>query len=503
MPLFPPPKQVLGPGQGSLAETPFPLLLHALFVEDRTCCLVFKKQALEKKIFFEEGVPVACSSNLLHETLGRFLVEEGKLTDAQQHEALAESARSGVKMGELLVQKSLVTPYDLFRVMQKNLALKILDCFTWSQGTWSIAADAGEAETPLKMNPAQLVLTGCGASAPFDVIAAGLVFFDEQRFALVPRPPHDLRSLKLGAKDQKLLAALKERPTFAELTARSGASTEEAMRRLYALMLLGFVAFAEEVDALGPEAAAAEAAAPARAARSPEQVKNEVMELFLKHRTLDPFDLLGVGEAPTFPELKKAFLAYAERFAPWPLEDEAYGGIAEKAEMLFLAGARAYAEIVDPERRTQAVMRRRNAAAAKERKRSTDFRIQTDLLDARSQFEEGKRLLGDTNVKAAIQHFEYAVEIEPRKALFKAWLGWARYLSDPDRAHQAALSELEAAAKADPSCADAHFFEGEIKKARGDLAGADAALRRAVKLDPTRPAFAEALRQLAQLARKA
>lgn len=504
MPLFPPPKQVLAPGQGTLAEAPFPLLLHAIFVEDRSCCLQFKQHALEKKIYFEEGVPVGCSSNLLHELLGPFLVDEGKLTEVQYQEALAASARNGVKLGEHLAAKELVSPYDLFRMMQKNLALKILDCFTWSAGSWRILPDAGEAETPLKMNPAQLVLTGCSSSAPFEMIASGLVFFDEQRFALVPVPPHELKALKLSAKDSRLLRVLGERPTFPELTAGSQLPTEEAMRRLYALMLLGFVGLAEEVDALAASAPAPEVVkAPAASTqRSPEVVRNEVMELFLKHRSLDSFDLLGIGESPTFAELKRAYLGFCERFAPWPLSGEEYGGIAEKAETLFLAGARAYAEVADPERRTQAVMRRRNAEEAKQRKRTTDFRIQTDLLDARSQFDEGRRFLQETNTKAAIQHFEYAVEIEPRKALFKAWLGWARYLSSPEYAHQTALKDLEAAAKADPACSEAFWFEGEIRKSRGDLAGADVALRRAVKLEPGRPEYAESLRQLGLLQKK-
>ena len=38
--MFSTPAQVLRQREGALAETPFPLLLHALAIEERTCTLV-------------------------------------------------------------------------------------------------------------------------------------------------------------------------------------------------------------------------------------------------------------------------------------------------------------------------------------------------------------------------------------------------------------------------------------------------------------------------------
>src|ERR1044071_8257764 len=80
--MFPPPAQVLRQREGTLAELPLPLLLHALDMEERTCTLELKARQREKRITFEEGAPVACVSHLLHETLGKFLVEKGKLSEA-------------------------------------------------------------------------------------------------------------------------------------------------------------------------------------------------------------------------------------------------------------------------------------------------------------------------------------------------------------------------------------------------------------------------------------
>src|SRR6266540_2705767 len=127
--MFPSPAEILAPREGSIAETPLPLLLQAIFSEGRTVALELKVRALEKRIQFEDGSPVACRSNLLHETLGKFLVEKKKLSEEEYQEALRASVETGQRMGELLVTKKRLQPFELYKLMQANLALKILDAF--------------------------------------------------------------------------------------------------------------------------------------------------------------------------------------------------------------------------------------------------------------------------------------------------------------------------------------------------------------------------------------
>src|SRR5512139_2738257 len=100
--MFAAPATVLAPREGSLVDTPLPLLLHALFCEGRTVTLELKLRGLEKRIQLEGGSPVACRSNLLHETLGKFLVEKGKLTEEGYRQALQGSVQTGKRMGEWL-----------------------------------------------------------------------------------------------------------------------------------------------------------------------------------------------------------------------------------------------------------------------------------------------------------------------------------------------------------------------------------------------------------------
>ena len=57
--------------EGSLQEIPFSPLLCALSFQKKTTVLEIRRRQVWKKIVLEEGLPVDCRSNLVHETLGR------------------------------------------------------------------------------------------------------------------------------------------------------------------------------------------------------------------------------------------------------------------------------------------------------------------------------------------------------------------------------------------------------------------------------------------------
>ncbi|HEY6099824.1 MAG TPA: DUF4388 domain-containing protein, partial [Anaeromyxobacter sp.] len=396
--MFPEPAEILASREGTIAATPLPLLLQAIFAEGRTVTLELRLRGLEKRITFEDGSPVACRSNLLHETLGKFLVEKRKLTEEQYQEALRESVETGQRMGELLVSKKLLQAFELYKAMQANLALKILDAFRWAEASWRLAGESEPAELALRMNPAQLVLTGCAGFVPFDVVASQLAFPDDQRFALVAKPPHALSELKLSPKDAKLAQVLGRRPTFDEAMRESGLEVEDAMRRLFALAALGIVDFAEAVaaepapaSAAAPPAAAVPAARPAEPPAAPApgpaaaphpagpaegedddpELRDALVTAYLDHRGKDPFDLLAVPESVAAADLRRTFLALADRFSPLRFRSP---DLKEKAEALLAARARAYGALADAD---QATLWRKRRAAAAERARGATGRPST------------------------------------------------------------------------------------------------------------------------------
>ncbi|MCG8462397.1 MAG: DUF4388 domain-containing protein, partial [Holophagales bacterium] len=63
--------------EGDLGEIPFSVLLHALAAHGKSAVLEIERKPLKKEIIVENGVPVDCRSNLLHETLPRFMATQG------------------------------------------------------------------------------------------------------------------------------------------------------------------------------------------------------------------------------------------------------------------------------------------------------------------------------------------------------------------------------------------------------------------------------------------
>lgn len=526
------PNDVLKAREGNLQETPLPLLLNAILAEERTCTLELRHRQLEKRIVFEDGSPVACTSNLLHETLGKYLVEKGKLTEVQYQTALAESISTGTQLGELLVRKQLVAPFDLYKQLQANLAHKILDAFRWSDAKYRLIADAEPSESALRINTAQLILTGTSNLLPFDTVATHLTFVDEQRFTAVATPPPAAGDLKLSGKDARFFQVLRSRPNFGELMQQTGLDVEPAMRKLYALMVLGLADVAENVPtqtatvAPRPEAApdrrpatpataSTVAAAPPNGAappvRSPDDAataaanpdadddpaaRDALLKVFLEHRTKDPFTLLGVTENVTTTQLKKAFLDAADRFAPLR-----FGSVdlKEKAETLLIAYARAFSTLVDPE---QLALWKQRRKATEERRRTEvkpstadQFRIRTDLLDSKSQYDEARRRLDANNPRGALEYFEYACDIDA-KPIYRAWRAWARYLVDPDANAKLALLELNDVCRNDTAPDEAFRFAGEIHRRAGNYPDAETMYRKAFKLSPQNRQYADVLAQL-------
>ena len=499
----------------SLFETPFPVLLNTILREERTCTLELRLRQLEKKIHFEEGAPVACTSNLLHETLGKYLVEKGKLTEAQYQATLAESITTGRQLGEVLVSRQLIAPFELYKQLQANLAHKILDTFRWSEGTYRIVSGGEAPDSALRMNSAQLILTGTSNFLPFDIVATHLTFSDDQRFAAIHEPPPAVADLKLSGRDARFLQALKSRPTFAELMAQTEVDVEPAMRKLYALVILGLADWAENV----PERAAARPApvptvtpiaAPAPAAPSPAKeppsgvpyadedaaTRDALMTAFLEHRTRDPFSLLGVSEDAQPAAIRSAFLDLSARFAPVRF---ATPELREKAEALLVAWARAFVLLIDPEQ--NALWKQRRRAAEERRRREAkpstaeQFRIRTDLLDARTQFDQARERLDANNPRAAMEYFEYACDIDPRPQ-HRAWRAWCRYLISPERHARLALEELTALCREEGATDEAFGFAGEIHRKSGHYTEAEACFRRAFKLNPQNRAWADAIAQV-------
>jgi hypothetical protein len=504
--------------EGSFLEVSFAPLLLAHSLHQSSVVLELRRRQVWKRILLENGVPVDCRSNLAHETLGRYMVSEGKLSDEDFTACLSRSAARGIFFGEVLIEHGLVSAADLFRILQQNLAKKLLDLFSWSEGEFRRLDEAPAAESPLKVKVPQLILTGVSKLTPQEEVDMAVAPLVGRKLVRHPTPPFPIDELRLNAHQTQIAGALhppgRRMGELAELTQLP---VDEITRALYALSILGVVTTAEvlpkDLSATGSFQRPVTAAQPVPAATVPptvpfaipaivplpvpaaatvavrialppppdpdiERRRNEIMAAYLSYRRQDAFDLFGVPEEGTAAAFEEAFLAFARRFAPWALDS---AELAEKARDLFLSGARAYAELSDVEARNTLLFRRRTLREERARKPAANFAIKTDLLDPESQYKKGKALMDAGKDREALVLLEFAADCDPQNGVYAAELAYCRFLVSSAHAGRA-LKELNETLRRDPNCGLAALYAGEIERQAGSAEKAEAHLRRAIKL---------------------
>jgi Domain of unknown function (DUF4388) len=543
------------PGAPGARETvPFAALLLAFSAHRRTLAVELRRKQISKRIVFEHGVPVDCRSNLVHETLGRYMVAQGKVAAEDLHAYLGQSASLGLPLGEVLLDHDVVTAEELFRLLQENLAKKLLDVFTWRDGEFRTHADVPHPESPLKIRVPQLIVTGITKFAPQEEVDAGIVPLVGRKLCLNPSPPCALDEVRLSQRQSQVAVALRSGWRIDELATGTGLPFEEITRLLYALAMLGLVIAADRLAAApapraepaaglpGPRDLAAATAAgvpsPAAAAAAPAAVaaatsgpvlaaaaspsgapvlaasgtatataaaatapsspgaasppsaaspsttayRNEIMQAYLSYRRLDAFDLLGADEDASPAAVESKYLEFAKRFAPWTLDGPELGGMEEKARDLFLAGARAYAELLDLEQRNTLLFRRKARREERDRRAPAEQpAIKTDLLDPEVQYRKGRALLDAGKLQEAALLIEFASDCDPQNGLYSAELAWCRFRLAPGQGARA-LKELQETLRRDPDCGLAVYYTGEVHRQMGDREDAEKMLRRAIKM---------------------
>ena len=488
--------------KGPLNEVPFSVLLLACYRQEKTLQLELTLNQLKKSILLENGVPVACQSNILQETFGQHLVMQGKITEKQNQMALIEAAKSERRLGEILLEKKILNANDLFKELQKNLAKKLLDCFSWKEGEFKIISDYPDPDSPLKVNVPQLIITGITRFADETLVKRSLQQFLEHSMAINPRSSPQITDLKISSQYHRVVTLLQSHSTRNQLFNQSQLTEENLDRFLCALVLLGIICKTEDLpkEVSKPKEEIKDIAE--ETSINWDEVKDQIHHTYLQYRKWDAFELLGLSIDASILDIRKAFLNYSKRYSFFfdnkKLPKDVKKILADKAQDLFLAGARAYGMLMDGEIKQKIISRRlQKEKQQKTGKKKPDFSIRTDLLDVTKQFREGMRRKNAGKFLEAQKFLEFAVQCSPERGDYRAELAHCDYLYSPQNKGKANKS-LQEAMRLDPSSGLAWFYAGEIYRAEGNLAEAESHYRKACKLmkEDRRPT--EALKELLQ-----
>jgi hypothetical protein len=518
---------------GTLEETPYPILLLALALREKSAVLELRRKHMEKNVVFDGGSPVECRSNIATETLGRFLVAAGKLSEQDCLAALNQAASQGVPLGEILTARKLLAPTELYRTLQHNLGRKLLEPFSWKDGSWEISYDVPPALSVLRVKVPQLLVTGIMKVETQESAEEAVAFAKLKYLGIAPDPLFDLEELRLTADQQKVVEAARRGTMLDEIRLATKIDAEEIDRIVYALLLLGVVMATDKpvraapraeppkpnrATAPAPPAAASPsppaapplpAAAPPAIATSlfldvpppvappkkrgvPPATAEEVMNAYLRYRRRDAFDQLGAAETDGLVPITKVFLHMADKFLPSRFDPNAPDTIRDKAEEVFLAAVKAFAELADPDRREALIKKRvksREIAAASAQLGTAA------IIDPEVLCKTGQKLVAAGKLRDALSNFEIAAESDAQNGTYAAEAAWCRYqlrISPPS----SALKMVKNALRVDPNSAAANLYYGKLHAEIGNRMEAEAYLNRAAVLMPGDPRAADALKAL-------
>ncbi len=542
---------ILRSGAGSLVETPYPILLLALALREKSAVLSLHRNQLQKEIVFDDGFAIDCQSNIATETFGRFLVSSGKLSEQSYRDAMASSTSRGVPLEEVLVVDKLLSPTDLDRMLQQSLGRKLLEPFSWKSGTFEIELDVPAVETPLRVKVPQLVLTGVLKVETQENIDEVIAPAREQYLAIAPEPLFDLDDIRLSSEQQKVIEAARKGTRLADVSAESGIESDDVHRIVYALILLGALTVDETPVPAAPffeldhpflkttTEAPLPSALPSLPPLPPLQLEEavqpprvetvktgvdpataeELAAAFLSHRRKDAFELLDVADTDGPLRFIRAFLSMADKYLPSKFDDASR----DKAQEIFLAAARAYAELADPARREALI-------ASRSKKREPNDAAETTLIvpvpsmppsppvkpaeepkpaappaerrpmkrvliDPEELCKNGRELVEAGKLREALSSFEMAAECDTQNGTYAAEVAWCRFRLQVSPAPNT-LKMLKNAIRIDPRSGLANLYAGKVATTLGNRTEASAFLNRAAMLMPRDLRVVEALKAL-------
>jgi CheY-like chemotaxis protein len=494
--------------RGDIGLRPFPELLADLHRRKATGALLLRREKVKKIVFFRSGIPESVKSNRLSECLGRVMVRERMISEADCETSLQRMKAEGRQQGTVLIEMGCISPHNLRYALELQLRLKLLDVFGWTTGDYQFNSQAQPPPETVRLEMSAAAIIYEGVRRAFDEgRLAGVLGEGASKYVHPASDPLFAgQDMALGDEEAGLLALMDGTRTVRELRRKGPLSPLDTDRFLYALLAAQMVELRPEKRLFQPPPPRPSHTSEDRPWDDDEEVlelEDEVPpdeELHLRERLLgtlaamrrmDFFELLGVPRDVSADEVRRASVELLREYhvdaRGGPPETR---GLAEQVQQLV---GEAHDTLLDPERRARYEEQLGHGGVRHEVGEAVGR-----MLEAESSFRQGEQLLASGDLAAAHGAFSEAVRLQPEEGEFLALLGWTthqRALADRQGAAEGLLL-LQQAVERSPALDRAHLYKGHLHKTLGQAKEAQAEYEKAVECNP---GCTEALRELSIL----
>ncbi|HYS55838.1 MAG TPA: DUF4388 domain-containing protein [Thermoanaerobaculia bacterium] len=209
--------------------------------------LVLRQGRLERTLHWKEGEIVFASSNSPDQSLGQFLMRNGKITEQQYHES---KARVGphVRHGKALVQMGAISPNDLWWGLN-NQALEIIySLFNWTEGSFAFLEASEEVlseRIALSIHTSSAIMEGIRRLDETARIREKITSLD-MVFAKVAGEVPDFEALEMSENEVAVYNNIDGQLTVRGLIGKSELTDFEVTRILFQLVMARLIEVAPE-----------------------------------------------------------------------------------------------------------------------------------------------------------------------------------------------------------------------------------------------------------------
>ena len=119
---------------GFIREVPFLFFLYAVFASKVNGVGTIKTNGISKSLIFNEGRLVRAATTLPHERIGNFIVQREQLSFRTLNELVDNAKKQGKKIGQLLVEKGLLSRGALQEMLLLQIEHITVDILQWQRG---------------------------------------------------------------------------------------------------------------------------------------------------------------------------------------------------------------------------------------------------------------------------------------------------------------------------------------------------------------------------------
>lgn len=224
--------------EGNLAHLFVPDVLSFLNIIKKTGRADFFKGISEINIYWKNGEIVFATSNREEDSLGRFLLRNGKITK-EQYEESQKYMRPGVKHGKILVKLGFITPKDLWWGVKEQVLEIIYSLFSWTEGKFlffETNEDAFKQRIFLDLNTTNIIMEGARRLDEWKVIKEKIPSQDII-FQRVAQKEEYIQNLNLNEKEKMVLSLVDGKKDVFNIIRATGLSEFETNKILYSLCI--------------------------------------------------------------------------------------------------------------------------------------------------------------------------------------------------------------------------------------------------------------------------